>query len=108
MSLEGPVKKAILDYLEARGLIAVRIQSGGAHGGRMRLAKAGTADIFCVLPGGRAMFVEAKRTTGGKQSAEQKAFEAKARGLGAVYLLANSVDVVAQWIAQYGILRNAA
>jgi TolB-like protein len=101
VSLEGPIKKAIKEYLEARGLIVIRVQSGTAHGGRTHLAEKGTPDLVCTLPGGSTLFVEAKRSKGGKQSQPQKDFQAKAEKLGAAYVLAPSLETVTRWLDRW-------
>ena len=62
----------------------------------------GLPDICGILPGGSgtALFVECKSATG-KVSPEQAAFHAQARALGAVVIVARSVDDLRKGLMEY-------
>src|SRR3972149_3844401 len=60
----------------------------------VRFGVPGMADICGVLPGGRALYIEAKSAKG-KQSPHQIAFQAAVEGAGGLYILARSLDDVA-------------
>ena len=61
--------------------------------------KAGLGDIMVVLPGGKHLEIEIKRTTGGRQSVDQAIHERRLNALGAYYLLANSLDEVKRFLS---------
>jgi hypothetical protein len=66
--------------------------------------RAGVADL-CLVMQGRAHFLELKSDQG-KQSPEQKAFEASAKDAGVAYAVANSVDAALNVLADWGALRH--
>lgn len=93
---EQGIQNAILDYLHARGILAWRINSGAikaAHGGLVKLAPKGHSDIFLLLPGGRAGFIEVKAPKG-KLSEDQRAFLARVQQAGALAFVARSIEDV--------------
>lgn len=120
---EADIKKSIMEYLKARGVIAFRMNAGdryvkSAKGKMYRIMghPSGTADILAFPPGSWVSFeglkpgetrrgvtlplilwIEAKSSTG-KQSEEQKLFQRIVEGLGHRYILARSADDVAKVI----------
>lgn len=70
---------------------------------RGRYEVRGAADIICIPnnnPHGVTLFVEVKRP-GGRQSAEQKAFEAHLKKRSVPYLLVCSVEEIKEKVAMY-------
>jgi len=110
MGLEAEVQKAIMAYLEMKGHLAFRINTGAfgfSYKGRkrfMRTAPKGFPDIIGVEKGtGRAFAIEVKRPAvvieGKKKhksypSKEQKEMLARFSSVGALALVAYSVDDV--------------
>lgn len=99
---ETPISKAAQDALTAAGFHVVRVQSGKVRvrGGWMQLAEEGCPDLSVHVTGPVRAWLEAK-VPGGKLSAEQKAWHAKAlkRGeLVAVFRSAReAVEIAMAW-----------
>ena len=74
----------------------------GAELKRMGL-RAGAADL-CVIVGGKAHFLELKSAKG-KQSPEQKAFEADAIEAGCNYAVANNINDALTTLRAWGAIR---
>lgn len=116
--LEKHVKKAILDYLQLKGVWAWNNPSGGAFipfekktpdvfhveqsakpGGHfLKFGKEGSPDIVGVLPGGKFLGVEAKASkedgTAKRRRELQDAFGLEITRRGGVYIRAKSVEDV--------------
>lgn len=104
-------------------VLAVRIATGmfllpDGSGRRIRSAPDGTPDLLCTWRReitvhkimnpdgfnpherkethviGQTVYIETKRLNGGRQSDEQKAFQSMAESMGAIYILARSVEDV--------------
>lgn len=94
---ESDIYSSILKYLEARGVIAYRVNSGAVrtqNGGFFRGAPAGHPDIVAILPpAGRLWYIEVKTATG-KLSDHQRAFIERAEQAGALVTIARSIDDV--------------
>ena len=103
---EGYVKAAIMEYLAAKRIFAVRMNSGmqiGTHKGKnwaIRMNAPGTADILalpiCCVYGVRhsvPLWIECKAAKG-KQSEVQKSFQAQVEAEGHFYILARSIEDV--------------
>lgn len=94
---EAEIQTAILHYLSACPNSRFFRQNTGVAkiGGRTtRFGVPGQADIRgIVTPRGRLVEIEVKSRTG-RQSAQQKKYEAMLRSLGAVYILARCVEDV--------------
>ncbi len=93
---ERAIQAQILQYLRYRGIKAFRINAGGLRDKRnhlIRMAPKGSADIWGVMPGGRAIFVECK-AEGGKLTQFQELFLQEMKEQGAVCIVARSVDDV--------------
>lgn len=77
---ETDLSRAIQQALEAIGALVVRVQSGTARGGKQRLAKTGTPDLW-VAWRGATMWLEVK-LPGEKLSEAQEIWHAKCRAEG--------------------------
>lgn len=103
---ESDVQAAIRDYLVMRGAVVIRLNSGimpTPDGARQFAANTwhapgharetrGGADLI-ALWNGETFAIEVKRA-GGRQSPEQRAFQAAWEDAGGWYILASSVDDV--------------
>ena len=65
---------------------------------------AGIADLCIMLPQGRTAWLEMK-TIKGKQSVQQKGFEARCQRLQHAYGLAHSLDEAVAFLRAHGALR---
>lgn len=101
---EAYVQSSILDYLAARHVIAFRMNSGAVKmaSGFVRFGVKGMADIVAFgstrmprVP--RVIWIECKADKG-RQTPEQKSFEAQVREAGHTYIVARSIDDVAVWL----------
>ena len=105
---ENAVQKACLQLLHLCGCVAWRNQSTPAMNeiGRFKRfnGRKGVSDIIGVLPKGVALFVECKSAKG-RQSPEQKQFQAEVEAAGAVYILARSVRDLEIVLRDLGVLR---
>lgn len=66
---ETDLKRNVTRLLELSGWLVTRVNSGKRGG--VRLAKAGTADLFALAPGGHYVEVETKMPKTGRASPEQ-------------------------------------
>jgi len=96
---EAQIQRQVLDYLAAKHTFAFRLNTAAiktekrffrSHGlGR------GAADILAIISKNSAGFlpvwIECKSRSG-RQSAEQKSFQAQVESLGHAYVLARSID----------------
>jgi hypothetical protein len=97
---EAELKQGVQDYLQYKQNQGVlyfdRLNSGeaiietGDSRRRIMLCRPGTADMFLILKGS-LIFLELKTETG-KQSPEQKEFEAQVTWHGAEYYVIRSLD----------------
>lgn len=101
-SPEGYVQSAILDYLAAKHVLAYRINTGAVklENRLVRFGVKGMADILafptsCALPA--VMWIEVKAEKG-RQSPEQKSFEAQVRAAGHIYIVARSVEDIEVYV----------
>jgi len=92
---ETEIQAQILTYLQYRGILATRNQSGTVHVGGtwMNLGSPGWPDIIGCLPGGRFLGIEVKRP-GGKASKEQQQRINQIAAKGGLIFLATSVEDV--------------
>lgn len=112
---EQPIHEGIIELLAlsaAPGVVYYHPANGearsaiiGAKLKRMGVIP-GVADIALVLPGGRSAFLEVKASDG-RQSPEQRAFEASVTASGALYGVARSIDEAQGILAGWGALRGA-
>lgn len=103
---EAMIQASILEYLAARHIFAMRLNSGtmmSTHAGksyRTVLCAPGTADILAFIPDSyspirptRAFWIECKSATG-KQTPIQKSFQRQVEDEGHKYIIARSIDDV--------------
>ena len=105
---EADIQRAIMAFLLAERIPAIRFNSGALRdstGRPLFFARwmdgkpvSGLSDIV-MLVNGRAVFVEIKAAKK-KQRPSQVEFELWAKSSGCAYLLANSVDVVRDWLRE--------
>lgn len=108
---EAQTQRAILDYLAAQRILHCRMNTGAMkaeHNGKtrfLRFGRKGMADILAFPKGGclclncnswqrrhsMPLWIEVKSATG-RQSPEQKAFQAEVEADGHSYLLVRDVD----------------
>ena len=94
---ESETQKAIIDYLDARGILNWRVNLGGVPhtvNGKIIYRKnpmKGMPDISCIYCG---LFVGIEVKAKTKQSPEQFAWQQKLEQNGAIYILAHSVEDV--------------
>jgi len=101
---ENAVQKACLDFLRLSKVFAWRSNNTAVYDStrgcyRSHAGIKGLPDICGLLPNA-ALFVECKSATG-KISPEQAAFHAQARALGAVVIVARSVDDLRKGLMEY-------
>ena len=110
-STEAEIQKGIMDYLAARRVFAIRINTGTFQNGKRFIqahsAGAGLADIlafprigFCTMP--VPLWIEVKSASG-RQSVEQKYFQQKVRSEAHLYVLARSIEDVEMVLGQLGV-----
>ncbi len=103
---ESQIQRAILwEFGERLGFWIWRQNTGAAKRGRqvIHYGLPGQADISGTLPGGRRLEIEVKSATG-RQSADQKNFQRKCDKVGALYILARSVEDVRRVLRREGYL----
>ena len=112
---EGSLLKLILDYLAAKHVFAMRMNTGAVKMDDKRFMRFGTpgcADMIAFSPAKyisqradgrsqsilqRVIWIEVKSPKG-KQSDLQKSFQAKVESEGHMYILARSLEDVKVWI----------
>jgi hypothetical protein len=103
----------VLDYLVVKARPDVfwfAIPNAGLRslrmGARMRQEgmRAGVADLCLMLPFGRCAWLEMKANKG-RQSTEQKGFEARCQRLGHPYAVAKSFDEAVEFLSKVGALK---
>ena len=96
---EAAVVKSVCAYLTAVGVFHWRNNTGAARfragsGERVvRFGVPGSPDILGILPGGRALGIECKAGRG-RLSPAQRAWGERMTQLGALWILARSIDDV--------------
>jgi hypothetical protein len=113
---ESGVLNACLGLLSAERIWHRRVNTGAVMSGNrfLRFNKKGDADIMLTIPvpytRGNGVswqcvcWVECKSDTG-KQSPDQKLFEAEARAEGHDYLLVRSSDDLKKWLQERGVIK---
>jgi len=102
-TLENKVQLAILKWLKAKDYYCWRNSNltrkiQGKYISNP-YSKAGQGDIVVVLPGGKHLEIECKRTVGGRQSVDQVMHERRIKALGGYYLVAKSLDEVKAFLS---------
>jgi hypothetical protein len=109
---ETRLQKVVVQHLRlvgTRGMIFFAIPNGVKMSPRTaNLQKsigmlAGVADL-CIVIDGKAFFLELKSSVG-KQSPEQIAFEQDCKDAGVPYVMANSIDTALNALRTWGALR---
>ena len=91
---ESEVLRQCMAYLYARRIFCWRNNTGAAKtedGRFVRFGLPGASDIIGILPGGKLIAVECKRTSG-KVSPQQQAFLDRVEREGGVAVIATSVE----------------
>jgi rhodanese-related sulfurtransferase len=111
---EQPIHEGIVQLLKfcaAPKVIWYAVPNGGYRSKRTAAmlkaqgVRAGVADIALVLPGGQSAFVEVKAPHG-RQSPEQREFEAAVSLAGARYAIVRSIDEARAVLASWGALKG--
>lgn len=118
MTPEGAVLDSIMDYLQAEGVLAFRMNVAAVKldDRFVRFGVVGMADILAIptvsglYRGYRCcwtvpLFAEVKSATG-RQTAEQKSFERQVTDAGAEYAIWRSVEDCADWLRRHGVTRG--
>jgi hypothetical protein len=106
---ESDTQKAIIDYLDSRGILNWRVNLGGVPhhvNGKLIYRKnpmKGMPDISAIYCG-LFIGIEVKAKT--KQSDEQFQWQQKLEQNGAIYILAKSVEDVAEGLASVRLEEN--
>lgn len=94
---EQAIQKQILDYLRFRKILAWKNPSVGvyvrARNTYIPSTNRGSADILGILPGGRLIAVEVKKSSG-RLSSHQELWLDQVRAAGALTVVARSVEDV--------------
>jgi hypothetical protein len=108
-STETDLVRACLQYLALQGILAWRVNCGAAvatHQGKRRFvrfaSRTGLPDICAILPGGKALFVEAK-SPGGRLRPSQREFLTLAGGAGALCLVVRGVGELIDALREDGV-----
>ena len=96
---EKAVLSQVLQYLRLKKCLCYRMNTGATvsqYKGKNRLIRFGVSGMADVLAFTKdsVMWIEAKASSGGKQSDHQKAFQKEVESFGHIYILARSVDDV--------------
>lgn len=96
---ESVVVKQCLEYLDNKGIVAWRNNSGllFIQGRRVQLGATGSPDIIGLTENGLFLGIECKSAIG-VQSDNQKAFETKIKASKGIYLLVHSKEELEQLI----------
>lgn len=97
---EADIQRAILDWLEASGILHWRVCLAAIPGGGGKFFRKnpmrGHPDVAGVVsPGGRYFAIEVKRPRGAKWSLEQHDWAMRLTAAGVLYIVATSVGDVA-------------
>lgn len=106
--LERDVVRGCLEFLQYKGIMAWRQNSGaiptGKGGYRSFRGMPGQSDIIGVLAGGRFLAIEAKRPKGGRLSPEQETFLDRVSDLGGLALVVRSTEELEADLKEAGII----
>lgn len=96
---ERIVLEQCLQFLKLKGFFCWRNNTGALKSGSrfIRFGFPGSADILGILPNGRFLAVECKRSKGGILSEKQKEFQKAITENNGIYILANDVNVLIQY-----------
>ncbi|MCM5558506.1 hypothetical protein [Pleomorphomonas sp. JP5] len=111
---EDDIQASLVEHLKwrlARGVVWYAVPNGEKRdkitASRLKRlgVRAGVADVAFVLPGGAAAYLELKAGKDGRQSDEQKQFEADVVAAGARYALARTLDDALSILLEWGAIR---
>lgn len=111
---EDDIQESLVEHLEwrlARGVVWYAVPNGEKRdkitASRLKRlgVRAGVADVAFVLPGGTAAYLELKAGKKGRQSDEQKQFQADVVAAGARYALARTLDDALSILLEWGAIR---
>lgn len=111
---EDDLQASLVQHLEwrlVRGVVWYAVPNGEKRdkitASRLKRlgVRAGVADLAFVLPGGSAAYLELKAGKDGRQSKEQKQFEADVLAAGARYALARTIDDALAVLKEWGAIR---
>jgi len=93
---ESTVLNQCLLYLHMKNIFAWRNNTGAVKIGSrfIRYGFKGSSDILGILPDGRFLAIECKKSKGGKVSEDQKNFLENVKKNGGVAIVANSVETL--------------
>jgi hypothetical protein len=99
---ESQIQKQILDWLEARAIVAWRVPLGSVRGRRGKHPMKGFPDIAGVLPGarGRLFAIEVKKPKSGRVAPHQEDWISRLAEAGAATLIARSLDDVVNFFSR--------
>jgi hypothetical protein len=112
---EGYVKHAVIEYLAAERIYCLRANAGAqiieatatSHRRALQMAPAGTGDLLAMpyrivdkIHVFQPLWIEIK-APGKKQSPVQRQFEAERIADGHAYIVAYSIDDVAEWLHNF-------
>ena len=112
-SNEHKLQVMVVEYIKVAGkphvrAIAITNEGRRSYNVGMRMKRqgliAGAADLLIALPGGRCAWLEMK-TLKGRQSAEQKEFQAWCLAIGHPYAVARSFDDATKILRLWGALK---
>ena len=92
---ESAVLSQCMAYLHVRRIFCWRNNTGAAKtedGRYVRFGLPGASDIIGIMPDGRFLAVECKRSVGGRLSPQQKVFLERIKEAGGVAVVAASLD----------------
>ena len=92
---ESAVLSQCMAYLHVRRIFCWRNNTGAAKtedGRYVRFGLPGASDIIGIMPDGRFLAVECKRSVGGRLSPQQKVFLDRIREAGGVAVVATSLE----------------
>lgn len=92
--LEAQVQNQVLCYLSAKKIYHWRQNTGSfkVNDRYIRSGMKGISDILGILPDGRFLAIEVKRSKGGRVSPEQQAFLQAIKDNNGIALVINSLD----------------
>ena len=111
---EDGLHRTIVQYLKmipAKGLIWFHCPNGEyrskATGAKLQAmgVRPGVADLCFTLPGGQSAYLELKRV-GGRQSVEQRVFQADCERAGCAYAVAHTIEEAVTVLLSWGALRS--
>ena len=104
---EGPVVKAVMEYLALMQIPNWRINSGALkdeHGRLVKFGAKGMSDIYAIGPAGISIWIECKRPEGGKLSEAQGEFLDCINRNGGIGIVVNSIESLEDQLKEAGVI----